>query len=233
MNEKKGWGSTVLGWFVVREGEGAPADPFASLPDTPVADDAGPDTSAAQPPLAFATPPPAARGGQVDFPAVFEAAGIDAGEQERVAKAAALLRSLPAGTDAAVKKQIVEASLTAFGVPVDQIIENGAQEIQALEAYIQAGGRDTQKVLTDAQQRIAQLEEEIAQVRRVMEERVAEQQSVVRACNERKLDVQQVLEFFGQEAVARVVRASPKLVEPDAAPPAAEGAAEPPTDSRS
>lgn len=219
MNEKKGWGSTVLGWFVVREGDGAPADPFAALPDTPVAADSGPDAPA-EPPNAFATPPPAALGGQVDFPAVFEAAGIDAGEQERVAKAASLLRSLPAGTDAAVKKQIVEASLTAFGVPVDQIIENGAQEIQALEAYIQAGARDTQKVLADAQQRIAQLEEEIAQVRRVMEERVAEQQSVVRACNERKLDVQQVLEFFGQEAVARVVRASPKLVEPDA--PASE-----------
>ena len=233
MTEKRGWGTTVLGWFVVREGDGAPADPFAALPDTPVAPDGAVTPAELPAPLAFATPPPAALGGQVDFPAVFEAAGIDGGEQERVAKAASLLRSLPAGTDAAVKKQIVEASLTAFGVPVDQIIENGAQEIQALEAYIQAGGRDTQKVLADAQQRIAQLEEEVTQVRRVMEERVAEQQSVVRACNERKLDVQQVLEFFGQEAVARVVRASPKLVEPDAAPPAAEGAAVPPTDSRS
>ena len=217
MNEKRGWGSTVLGWFVVREGEGAPADPFAALPDTPVTAEGAPaGDPPPEPPIAFATPPPAAPGGQVDFPAVFAAAGIDAEEQARVAKAAALLRSLPAETDAAVKKQIVEASLTAFGVPVDQIIENGAQEIQALEGYIQAGARDTQKVLTDAQQRIARLEEEIAQVRRVMEERVAEQGSVVRACNERKLDVQQVLEFFGQEAVARVVRASPKLVEPEA-----------------
>ena len=38
-----------------------------------------------------------------------------------------------------------------------------------------------------------------------------EQQAVVRACNEQKLGVQQVLEFFGQEAVARVVRESPRL----------------------
>jgi len=37
---------------------------------------------------------------------------------------------------------------------------------------------------------------------------------VVRACNERKLDIQHVLEFFGQEAVARVVRDSPKLIDP-------------------
>jgi hypothetical protein len=234
MNEKRGWGSTVLGWFVVREGEGAPVDPFAALPDTPVtAEAAGGAAAAPEPPIAFATPPPAAPGGQVDFPAVFAAAGIDAEEQERVAKAAGLLRSLPADTDAAVKKQIVEASLIAFGVPVDQIIENGAQEIQALEGYIQAGARDTQQVLADAQHRIARLEEEIAQVRRVMEERVTEQQAVVRACNERKLDVQQVLEFFGQEAVARVVRASPKLVEPEAGGSRAEGASEPPTGSRS
>ena len=32
--------------------------------------------------------------------------------------------------------------------------------------------------------------------------------------NEKKLEVQKVLEFFGQEAVARVVRDSPKLHEP-------------------
>ena len=47
-----------------------------------------------------------------------------------------------------------------------------------------------------------------------MDERSQEQQAVSTACNEKKLGVQQVLEFFGQEAVARVVRDSPKLVEP-------------------
>jgi hypothetical protein len=43
---------------------------------------------------------------------------------------------------------------------------------------------------------------------------VAEQQAVIAACNEKKLGIQKVLEFFGQETVARVVRDSPKLVEP-------------------
>ena len=47
-----------------------------------------------------------------------------------------------------------------------------------------------------------------------MEQRVAEQQAVVKACNDKKLTVQQVLEFFGQEAVSRVVQASPKLQTP-------------------
>ena len=47
-----------------------------------------------------------------------------------------------------------------------------------------------------------------------MESRTAEQLAVVQACNDKKLGIQKVLEFFGQEKVARVVRDSPKLVEP-------------------
>jgi len=145
---------------------------------------------------------------------VFEAAGIDAAERERISRTLDLLNSLPPGTDETVKKQIVMASLRAFGVPIDQIIEAGAQELQALEAYIRAGAADTEKVTAEAELRIKQYEEEIVKLRTVMQERVAEQQAVVKSCNTRKLEVQKVLEFFGQEAVAKVVRQSPKLQEP-------------------
>jgi hypothetical protein len=203
MSDRKGWGSTVLGWFVVREGDGE-------------APEAAPDGSApaAPEPPAFVTPPPAAPGGRVDFPKVYEAAGVDAEEQGRVGKAAELLAALPAGSDAAVKKQIVEASLKAFGVPVDRIIEAAVQEIQALEAYIRAGAADTGTVHEESQKRITQFEEEIRRIKSVMESRTAEQLAVIQACNEKKLGIQAVLEFFGQEKVARVVRDSPKLVEP-------------------
>ena len=51
-----------------------------------------------------------------------------------------------------------------------------------------------------------------------MTARVQEQQAVARACNDQKLGVQQVLEFFGQEAVARVVRESPRLHDPAGRP---------------
>jgi hypothetical protein len=47
-----------------------------------------------------------------------------------------------------------------------------------------------------------------------MQQRVEEQNTVIHSCNAKKLDVQKVLEFFGQEAVARVVHDSPKLHEP-------------------
>jgi hypothetical protein len=47
-----------------------------------------------------------------------------------------------------------------------------------------------------------------------MELQVRTQQGVVKSSNDQKLRVQTVLEFFGQEAVARVVEQSPKLVVP-------------------
>ena len=205
MSEKKSWGSTVAGWFVVQ--------------DSPSADAAAPSEGEPPPPPTpelnvFTTPPPAAPGGAVDFDKVFEAAGIDAAQCERVTRTQDLLNSLPPGTEEAVKKQIVMASLREFGVPIEQIIEATAQEIQALEAYIRTGAADTDKVTAEAEQRIKQYEDEIVKLRTVMQQRVVEQQAVVKSCNDKKLDVQKVLEFFGQDAVAKVVKDSPKLHEP-------------------
>lgn len=231
MSDRKNWGSTVLGWFVTKEGEGgegafgAPGLPDAPLPPGGVSfpGDAPADASAASPPLpvTFAKEPPPAPGGKVDYPAVFGAAGIDEGEQGYVAKALELLAALPAGTDPAVRKQIVGAALRAFGVPVEKIIEAAAQEIQVLEGYIRAGAADTAKVSEDAGKRIADFEAEIGRLRTVVEERIAEQKAVTAACNGKKLEVQSVLEFFGREAVAKVVQESPKLVDPSAPPPTA------------
>src|SRR5438105_8297723 len=135
MSDKKSWGSTVAGWFVVQD----PASADAAAPS-----DAEPPPPPPQPELnVFASqPPPAAPGGAVDFDKVFEAAGIDDAERERVTRTQDLLNSLPPGTEETVKKQIVMASLRAFGVPIEQIIEATAQEIQALEAYIRNGAAD-------------------------------------------------------------------------------------------
>jgi hypothetical protein len=209
MTEKKGWGSSVIGWFVVQDPSAPREEEMSDARPT------GSRRAASSPPLdVFAEAPPPAPGGKVAFDEVFRAAGIDAEDSARVAKTLELLDSLPAGTEEAVKRQIVMASLRAFGVPIDQIIETGARELQALEAYIRSGGGDTEKVMSDAESRIRQYEEEIANLRTVMQQRVEEQKSVVRACNSKKLEIQRVLEFFGQEAVAKVVRQSPKLQEP-------------------
>jgi cell division protein FtsB len=238
MNEKKGWGQTVLGWFVVQDGEQGSADANLAITNSIVdAVDAryghvpapapkpaaakksapAPAAAAPQPPPAppvFKKEPPRAEGGNVSFPKVFEAAGISAEEQDRVGKSVQLLHDLPADTPAPVKKQIVEASLKAFGVPIDNIIETGVEEIQALEGYIRAVASATQKKMDEDDARIKKLEETIKDLRSEMQERVSEQQAIIKGCNDKKLEVQQILEFFGQEAVAKVVQESPKLHDP-------------------
>ncbi len=232
MSEKK-WSDAVVGWFIVKDGDNTQnsqteadltadeliakyADQTPLSADGTSRADAGVPAetqSAKQVPASYGTPPPVIDG-KVDFDAVFETGGVDADERERIDKAKSLLDSLPESTDVAVKKQIVEASLKAFGVPIEKIIEAGAGEIQALEFYIRSGATDTEKVLQDGTTRIRQSEQEIQNLRKIMEDRVKEQNSVVAACNAKKLEVQKILEFFGRDVVAQVVKESPKLQEP-------------------
>ena len=221
MNDKKSWASTVAGWFIERD-------------EAPVADVSGETGEMSQSPSvetfasttadSYTTPsptqtvfkeePPRPAGGQEDFAAVFAAAGVDADEQQRVARTTELLRSLPAETDAAIKKQIVEASLKAFGVPIEKIIEATVEEIQALDGYIRNGAADNEKLIQESDARIKQYEEEIRNIRAIMQQSVDEQQNLIKVCNVKKLEVQQVLEFFGQDKVASVVKASPRLHDP-------------------
>jgi hypothetical protein len=225
MSDKKGWGSTVAGWFIEQEepidSAGIEADgvggPTTSdeVSSPSLEDYASPDYASPSPTQGvFKTSPPPPTGGQVDFGAVFAAAGVDTEEQQRVARTTELLRSLPAGTDAAVKKQIVEASLKAFGVPIEKIIEASVEEIQALDGYIRNGAVDNEKLIQESDARIKQYEVEIKNIRGVMQQSVDEQQNLIKVCNDKKLETQQVLEFFGRDTVARVVQASPKLHDP-------------------
>ena len=211
MSDKKSIGKKVLGWFVQpEEGE----EQHDASADELIAKYANATPPPPPPEVTLTGELPKVQGGKVDFPAVFRAAGVDDEEQGRVDKARGLLSTLPAATPKDVQKQIVEAALKAFGYPVDAIIEAGAQEIQALEVYIQAGARDTQALLAESTQRLDQLEAEMANVKNVMNDKVAEQQVLKEACNQEKLRVQGVLEFFGQDAINKVVSESPKLHEP-------------------
>jgi hypothetical protein len=83
----------------------------------PSPSDVPPDQSAPppQPSTFFVSPLPASPSGQVTSDQVFEAAGILVEERDRVTKARDLLAALAARTGPALKKQIVEAWLEAFG----------------------------------------------------------------------------------------------------------------------
>ncbi|HEU4402744.1 MAG TPA: hypothetical protein VFT43_11620, partial [Candidatus Polarisedimenticolia bacterium] len=167
---KKSWGETVLGWFVVR-GENDPDVGEASR---------GPTDTALPPP---AVEPigelPTASGGVVDFDAVFAAFGIDTEARDRLSKADGLLESLPAGAEAGVKRQIVAASLKAFGVPFEQIIETACEEIQALDAYQRKGGAALQAFCDEAERRIAGLEQEIQSARMAMEKEAGDHKKML------------------------------------------------------
>jgi hypothetical protein len=221
VSDKKGLGETVLGWFVVREEDDEEDTPEKIIEKygkkRPAPAVAAPAAAAALPSVRLQGDVPVLAAGAAPDPRVFgqvfKAAQITDEAQQRVEKALALLQSLPTETPKEVRKQIVEASLKAFNIPLDQIIETAAEEIQALEAYIQHGEQHTESVLSDANQQIGKLEAQIGEIKKLMELQARSQRGLVKASNEQKLRVQAVLEFFGQEAVARVVRESPKLVE--------------------
>lgn len=226
MSEKKGWGKAVMGWFVVQDDDGTSPEnggemtPGELSADELIAKYAAADEPDPPPP----PPPPIELSGplpsvdpttmSIDFQQVYESAGIAQEARDRVDKALQLLGSLPADTPAATKKQIVEASLAAFGVPTQEIIEGAVSEMEALESFIRVGQAQTQNLIGEAQQRIGALEQEILHLRQTMQGAVDEQNGRARAANMQKLEVQKVLEFFGQDAVAAVVRESPRLHEP-------------------
>jgi len=207
VSEKKSWGDTMLGWFVERDGEKTappPRDPEA--PEEPAVAEPEPTPAVT---LEGELPVAAAPGAPFDFAAVYRAAGIAPEAQDRVEKAATLLGTLPADASKEVKRQIVEASLKAFGYPVEQIIEAGAAEIRALHVFIEFSERNNQQAVAETNQRIETLTREIEEARQVIEQKVSAQQQLAATCNAQKLRVQDVLEFFGQEAVARVVGPPP------------------------
>lgn len=193
MSEKKGLGEKVLGWFVEREDstEKAPPDSGAPAPAEP--------SPAAPPPVELQgeLPLPAEGSAELNFAAVFRAAGVSDEAQDRVEKAVALLANLPAETPREVKRQIVEASLKAFGYPVEEIVQAGASELHALGAFVEFGARNTQKAVAEASERIEALSREIAEVKGAIEQKLAAQQRLATECDQRKLRVEEVLDFFG------------------------------------
>ena len=212
MADKRGWGHTVLGWLVVQEG-GEAGSPKPDADDADALIRKYSETPSPMP-VKLEGPLPAVINGTLDFAVVYQAAGIAPEERERAGKAQTLIGSLPSDTPAATKRQIVEASLKAFGVSTEKIIEAVVQEIQALEAFLRAGQGDTQKVLAEGSARIDALQKEVVQVKQAMEQAIAEQEGRTRTTNAEKLRIQGVLEFFGRDAVAKVVEDSPKLHTP-------------------
>ncbi|GMU63437.1 MAG: hypothetical protein AMXMBFR34_52000 [Myxococcaceae bacterium] len=221
MPEDKGLGSKILGLFVETEGkDGTPAEGTEAVSQEAgeageaseksaaelVAELAGqsaprkasaPATGTAPPRAVIPAPTGPVTPAKVDFDAVFKGAGMDAAELDRVRKAEELLKSLPESTPQDVKRQIVEASLKAFGFEVAKIVGAAQNQLKALETYGRLNESQTAKAITDAQAQIAQLEDKIIGLRADITRKTETLASVSAAADTRKAEVHRVLDFFG------------------------------------
>lgn len=225
MPEEKGLGKKLLGLFVeVKEGtpdEGTPAVEAADgegrekTPAELVAELAGQsaprkDPAAAggptmpAPPMAPRPAVPAPSGpvtaAKVDFDAVFKTTGLDASDLDRVRKAEELLKGLPETTPVEVKRQIVEASLKAFGFDVAKIIGAAQQQLKALDTWVRLNEQQTVKGINDATAQIAQLEDKVISLKADINKKTENLASLTAAAEDRKGQVNQVLGFFNAPA---------------------------------
>lgn len=213
MPEEKGLGSKLLGLFVevkddapAEEGAAGPPSDSEKSPADIVAElaaGAAPTRSAPvrSEPLRPMQPPSAGATGtvapaQVDFDAVFRSAGLDSNDLDRVRKAEELLRSLPESTPLQIKRQIVEASLKAFGFDIAKIVGAAQQQLKALDTWLRLNEQQTAKGISDAQVNIAQLEDKVISLRADINKRTEQLGAMSAAADQRRGQVHQVLEFF-------------------------------------
>jgi len=137
-----------------------------------------------------------AAGPPVDFESIFKTAGMDAAELDRVKKAEELLKGLPETTPLEIKKQIVEASLKAFGFEISKIVLAAQNQKKAIDTYVRVNETGTAKALQDAEAQIQALNDKIAALRADIEKRTAGLLGLNASAQARKAEVQKVIDFF-------------------------------------
>lgn len=217
MPDDKSLGKRILGLFVESVDETkpstdtdpdrapSPADEIAALAKQSAPQAAQPVTASAQVPKPVNAPQvkPVATASvagvepaKVDFDGVFKNAGIDPQALDRVRKAEELLKNLPDSASDEVKRQIVEASLKAFGFEISKILEAVVTQTKALDTYVRINEQQTAKAITDAQAQIAKLEDQVITLRADIDKRTTALASIAAAADVRKRQVSKVLDFF-------------------------------------
>lgn len=148
---------------------------------------------------------------ELDFPSVLRRYGVTDEDQGSIDKALTLLRGLPNETPVEVRRQIVTASLGAFGVSVDKILEAALLHEAALNRHVQLAEVDAQTAISRVQRTIKDLSDRIEAERRRESEIVVRQQGVVQACSVQRVRVSVITTFFGPAEAERVRATSPRL----------------------
>ena len=215
MSGEHGIGKKIIGTFFNTEPEGeeapqAPASPSRSAADlvaeiaaATAAPGAPPVVDAIAPAAPLSTPAQASDPAKpvpslppIDFDKIFREAGMDVTDLDRVKKAEDLLKSLPAETPPAVQKQIVEASLKAFGFDVQKIVAAAQNQRRALDTYVKVTDASTAKAVEDAEAQIHTLTEKIASLHADIEKRTAGKVALAAQAQDRKAQVQRIIDFF-------------------------------------
>jgi hypothetical protein len=222
MPDDKSLGKRILGLFVEsapEEGSDTKADDAGGTPSAAdeiaaIARQSAPGPAsqapapASRPPMGAPSPKLPTAGAEpvapakVDFDAVFKNAGIDPQALDRVRKAEDLLKNLPDSASDDVKRQIVEASLKAFGFEISKIVEGVQTQTKALDAYVRVNEQQTAKAITDAQAQIAKLEDQVITLRADIDKRTNALAGLAAAADIRKRQVSKVLDFFHTPAPA-------------------------------
>lgn len=168
---------------------------FGRQTDSPPPPDEVEDPEPTVAPAPSEAPPPPAKP-QIDFVAIFEAAGVHAEERARVVKAQELLRTLPEDAPVEVKRHIVEAAFKAFDIPTSKIVETATREIDALHAFIDQGEEEMKRIRAECVRQIAELEAKIAQAKASMARSLTEQEDRAEVVSEEILRIQPVVSFF-------------------------------------
>ncbi len=209
MAEQKGFGKKLFGLFVESDGTSAPEAPAAEEGEKSAADLVAELANATAPEGAArgAGPPPPnlkldkmaapPAGTKINFDDIFTQGGLDPAQLERVTKAETLLKGLPDATPVEIKRQIVEASLRAFGIDPVTIIQATTVQLQALDMFVKINSEQTAKGITGAEEQIKQLNEKIAALRADIDKRTGQLAATTNAATARKSEVQRVLDFFG------------------------------------
>lgn len=207
MAEPKGIGKKLLGLFVESEGGGEPdaaagekgeksaADLVAELASSSAPKGAAP--AAPAPNLRLDKLAAPAAGAKINFDEIFTQGGVDPAQLERVNKAETLLKGLPEATPIDIKRQIVEASLNAFGIDPLTIITATQTQLQALDTFVKLVSEQTAKGISGAEEQIKKLNEQIATLRADIDKRTGQLTQTTNAATARKSEVQRVLDFFG------------------------------------
>lgn len=120
----------------------------------------------------------------------------DDGDRDRLAKVTRLLESLPANAAPDVKREIVAASLEAFGVSIDGILAAGRGALDALDAHVADGQAKSEAIRADAERQIARLAAEIEELRKRVTEAASLQQELARRASAERARVRVVIDFF-------------------------------------